>query len=122
MRPADLHKMVRASDERVILSSHLPTSVPVRIDNRFEGEVTLTLEVPELPGLKAKLMNNKLASGESTALDISYTPPAPQLNPEQVIKVRVQPIAKVIEIIVAFDKPPVDLSSGVKNAEAKPKK
>lgn len=118
-----LQDTVRASNDRVMLSSHQPTSVAVRIDNKFEGAVTLSLEVPELPGLSAKLSRAELASGESTAVQIAYNPPAPQLNPEQVVRVRVQPIAKVIEIVVAFDKPPVDLSSGVKTAEsANPKK
>jgi len=121
VRPEDLKAMVRASNERVMLSSHKPTSIAVRIDNKFEGEVALTLEAPELPGLKAKLVDNKVPSGGSTALEISYVPPAPQLNPEQVIRVRVQPTAQVIQIVVAFDLPPVDVSSGVKAEPAKQK-
>ena len=120
--PKAIQSAVKVSNDRVMLSSHKPTSLGVRIDNKFEGEVTLLLEAPEMPGLTAKLMNNKLASGESTAVEISYVPPAPQKNPDQLIKVRVNPTGQVIEIVVAFDLPPVDLSSGVKNAEVAPKK
>jgi hypothetical protein len=118
-----IQSAVIASEESVMLSSHKPTSIGVTITNKFEGEVTLLLEAPEMQGLKARLMNNKLASGEATAVEISYDPPAPQLNPEQTVKVRVNPTGQVIYIAVKFDKPPVDLSSGIKSAEAaKPKK
>ena len=120
--PAELQRKVKVSDPRVMLSSHRPTSIGVKLTNTFEGEVTLLLEAPELPGMRAKLMNNKLASGESTAVEIAYNPPAPQRNPDQTLKVRVNPTGQVIEIVVGFDLPPADLSSGVKKAEAAPKK
>ncbi|MEP7364067.1 MAG: hypothetical protein ABI972_12495 [Acidobacteriota bacterium] len=117
-----IQSSVKASDDRVILSSHVPTALTVRLTNKFEGEVSLVLEAPELPGLTARLANNKIPPGEFTELEISYTPPAPQKNPDQIVKVRVNPTGQVIPVTVAFALPPVELSSGVKSVEAKPKK
>lgn len=114
VKPENLRQMVRASDEKVMLSSHVPTSVNVRFDSSFPGEVTLQPVVPDLPGLSVKLLTDKIESGKSTSMMIAYNPPAPQKNPDQVIKVLAQPTGQVYEIVVTFDLPPAELSSGIK--------
>lgn len=109
MTPGAIQKMIRLSEERILISSHKPTSMAVRIESRFPGEATLQLDPVNMPGLSASLAAGKIASGESVALQVAYDPPSPQRNPDQEIRIRVNPTGQVLKLTVAFDAPPAKL-------------
>jgi hypothetical protein len=105
----ELHSKVSASANSILISSHQKSETEIVITSRFDGPVTLDLELTaKYPGFEAVLERDKLEPGESTVVRFRYVPPSPTLNPDFVCRIRVMPLSQIIPIAIRFATPPVE--------------
>lgn len=100
-----IQKLVKADKQVVRLSSDAPSEDQVTISNSMPGAVTLTLQVPAVPGLEAKLDRTQLAQQQTARLSVAYTPKEKGPKPPALLSVTVVPTNQVIPLRIVFRPP-----------------
>jgi len=102
---AVVQSAVKANKSEAKLSSFEPASDEITITNSLSGQVTLALDLVQMPGFEARLDRTELKANEKAILHLRYTPGDRSPKPTLTARVRVQPTNQVIPIQITFAVP-----------------
>jgi len=96
---------VKPDKRQVSLKATEPSSDTVTVSNALPGWVTLSLQVPDLPGFEAKLDQKTIKSGQQAHITFRFDPSRGPAPPSLVVNLLVDPAGLLFAIQVAFQAP-----------------
>jgi hypothetical protein len=103
--PKDIQSAVKVDKIEVSLKSTEPSSDTVTVSNGLPGWVTVSLQVPEIPGLQVKLDQKNIKSGQQAHVTFRFDPSGGAAPPSAVVNLLVDPIDLVFAIRATFQAP-----------------
>ena len=103
--PKDIWSGVKLDKREVSLQANKPSSDTVTVSNGLPGWVTLTLQVPELPGFDVTVDQKNIKAGQQAQITFRFDPSAGAAPPAEVVNLLVKPTGLLFAIHVTFQAP-----------------
>lgn len=103
--PSVILNQVKVSKEKFLLRSWEKSSDAIVITNGLQGSITVSFQTETIPGLTHKIEKTELGPGQTTRIELDYTPADPTAKPTLKARLLIEPINRTIIVPVVFDIP-----------------